>query len=33
MGDKLTLLGEYSEWLNVRLENGQEGWIDNKFVK
>ncbi len=32
-GDKLTLLGEYSEWLNVRLENGQEGWIDNKFTK
>ncbi len=32
-GDKLILLGEYGEWLNVRLENGQEGWIDNRFVK
>ncbi len=32
-GDKLILLGEYGEWFNVRLENGQEGWIDNRFVK
>jgi hypothetical protein len=32
-GDKLILLGEYGDWLNVRLENGQEGWINNKFVK
>jgi hypothetical protein len=32
-GDKLTLLGEYWEWFKVRLENGQEGWINNRFVK
>lgn len=32
-GDKLMLLGEYGEWFNVRLENGQEGWIDNRFAK
>jgi hypothetical protein len=32
-GDKLTFLGEYGEWFNVRLENGQEGWINNMFVK
>jgi uncharacterized protein YgiM (DUF1202 family) len=32
-GDKLILLGEYGEWLNIRLENGQDGWINNRFVK
>lgn len=32
-GDKLILLGEYNEWFNVRLENGQEGWINRMFVK
>ena len=32
-GDKLILLGESGEWLNIRLENGQEGWIDNRFVR
>jgi len=32
-GDKLTFLGEYGEWFNVRLENGQEGWINSRFVK
>jgi len=32
-GDKLILLGEYGEWFNVRLENGQEGWINRKFAK
>jgi hypothetical protein len=32
-GDKLILLGEYGEWFNVRLENGQEGWINNRFAK
>lgn len=32
-GDKLILLGESGEWLNVRLENGQEGWINCRFVK
>ena len=32
-GDKLTLIGESGVWLNVRLENGQEGWISNRVVK
>lgn len=32
-GDKLILLGESGDWLNIRSENGQEGWIDNKFAK
>jgi uncharacterized protein YgiM (DUF1202 family) len=32
-GDKLTFLGEYGEGFNVRLENGQEGWINKMFVK
>lgn len=32
-GDKLTLLGEHGEWFNVRLENGQEGWINSRFAK
>lgn len=32
-GDKLILLGEYGEWFNVRFENGQEGWINGKFIK
>lgn len=32
-GDKLTLIGEHGEWFHVRLENGQEGWINKKFVK
>ena len=31
-GDKLALLGEYGEWFNVRLENGQEGWINKMFT-
>ncbi len=32
-GDKLILLGEYGDWYAVRLENGQEGWINNRFAK
>ena len=32
-GDRLILLGEYGEWFNVRLENGHEGWISNRFAK
>ena len=32
-GDKLTVIGEFGEWFNVRLENGQEGWINSRFVK
>lgn len=32
-GDELILLGEYRDWYHVRLENGQEGWINNRFAK
>ena len=32
-GDKLTVIGESGEWFNVRLENGQEGWIKSTVVK
>jgi hypothetical protein len=32
-GDKLILLGESGEWFNVRLENGNEGWVNKMFVK
>jgi|GEM_PF-955640 len=32
-GDKLILLGESGDWFNVRLEHGQEGWINSRFVK
>jgi len=32
-GDKLVLLGEFGDWLNVRLEGGQEGWISSKWVE
>jgi hypothetical protein len=32
-GDKLVVIGESGEWFNVRLENGQEGWISNGVVK
>ena len=32
-GDKLTVIGESGDWFNVRLENGQEGWISNRVVK
>jgi hypothetical protein len=32
-GDKLTVIGESGDWFNVRLENGQEGWISNKVAK
>jgi hypothetical protein len=32
-GDKLIVIGESGEWLNVRLENGQEGWISSRVVK
>jgi hypothetical protein len=31
-GDRLILIGEKGEWFNIRLENGQEGWIDRRFV-
>jgi len=32
-GNKLVSLGEKGEWFNVRLDSGQERWINNKFVK
>jgi hypothetical protein len=32
-GDKLILLGESGDWFNVRLGNGQEGWVNNRFAK
>jgi hypothetical protein len=32
-GDKLTVIGESGEWFNVRLENGQQGWISHRVVK
>jgi len=32
-GDKLTVIGESGEWLNVRLEDGKEGWISGRVVK
>jgi hypothetical protein len=32
-GDKLTVIGEFGEWLNVRLENGQQGWISNRVIR
>lgn len=32
-GDRLTVIGEDGDWLNVRLENGQEGWINSKMAR
>jgi hypothetical protein len=32
-GDRLRVIGEDGDWFNVRLENGQEGWINNKKVR
>ncbi len=32
-GDKLTVIGESGDWLNVRHENGRQGWISNRVVK
>jgi uncharacterized protein YgiM (DUF1202 family) len=32
-GDRLTVIGEDGDWLNVRLENGQEGWINSKKAR
>ncbi len=32
-GDRLIIIGEHGEWINVRLENGQEGWISSKFLE
>ena len=32
-GDKLTVISELGKWLNVRLEDGREGWISNNVIK
>ena len=32
-GDRLTVIGEDGDWLNVRLENGQVGWINSKRAR
>ena len=32
-GEKLIVIGEIGDWLNVRLEDGKEGWISNEVVK
>ena len=32
-GDKLIIMGQSGEWVNVRLENGQEGWINNRVLE
>ena len=32
-GDRLTVIGENGDWLNVRLENGREGWVHGKTVR
>jgi len=32
-GDKLTVVGESGEWFNVRVEGGQQGWINSRVVK
>lgn len=32
-GDKLIIMGQSGEWINVRLENGQQGWISSKVLE
>ncbi len=32
-GDQLTVIGEYEEWFNVKLQDGREGWIKMGVVK
>jgi uncharacterized protein YgiM (DUF1202 family) len=32
-GDKLTVIGESGDWLNVRFEDDRQGWISNRVVK
>jgi uncharacterized protein YgiM (DUF1202 family) len=32
-GDKLRVIGESGDWFNIRLENGEQGWISNRVVK
>jgi hypothetical protein len=32
-GDKLTIMEQSGEWVKVRLENGQEGWIRSEVLK
>lgn len=31
-GDKVTVLGENDGWNNVRLSNGQNGWVSNRYL-
>ncbi len=32
-GDKLRVIGASGDWFNIRLENGEQGWISNRVVK
>jgi len=32
-GDKLLILGEKGEWLNVKIESGKQGWVNRRLVK
>jgi len=32
-GDKLTIMEQSGEWVRVRLENGQEGWIRSEVLE
>jgi len=32
-GDKLTIMEQSGEWVKVRLENGQEGWIRSEVFE
>jgi hypothetical protein len=32
-GDKLSVISELGKWLNVRSEDGRQGWISNNVVK
>ncbi len=32
-GDKLTILGQSGEWVRVRSDNNQEGWISSKVLE
>jgi hypothetical protein len=32
-GDKLTIMEQSGEWVRVRLENGQEGWVRSEVFE
>jgi len=32
-GDRLFVIDENGEWLNVRSESGQQGWVKKKVCK